>query len=68
MGPRNWLYLVAALVFAMVIVGGATRLTELGLSITQWKPVTGVIPPLSAADGPQLSRNIRRFAIYGIIP
>lgn len=49
-GPRNWLYLVAALVFAMVIVGGATRLTELGLSITQWKPVTGVIPPLSAAE------------------
>src|SRR5271157_471089 len=49
-GPRNWLYLVAALVFAMVIVGGATRLTESGLSITQWKPVTGVIPPLSAAD------------------
>ncbi|MGA9825711.1 MAG: COX15/CtaA family protein, partial [Methylocystis sp.] len=49
-GPRNWLYLVAALVFAMVIVGGATRLTESGLSITQWKPVTGVIPPLSAAE------------------
>ena len=34
----------------MVLVGGATRLTELGLSITQWKPVTGVLPPLSAAD------------------
>ncbi|MFY9832000.1 MAG: COX15/CtaA family protein [Methylocystis sp.] len=49
-GPRNWLYLVAALVFAMVIVGGATRLTESGLSITQWKPVTGVLPPLSAAE------------------
>ena len=47
---RVWLVGVAALVFAMVIVGGATRLTELGLSITQWKPVTGVIPPLDAAD------------------
>ncbi len=47
---RAWLLVVAALVFAMVIVGGATRLTESGLSITQWKPVTGVIPPLSAAD------------------
>ena len=34
----------------MVLVGGATRLTESGLSITQWKPVTGVIPPLSEAD------------------
>ena len=47
---RLWLFAVAALVFAMVLVGGATRLTESGLSITQWKPVTGVIPPLSAAD------------------
>ncbi len=47
---RNWLYVVAALVFAMVLVGGATRLTESGLSIVEWKPVTGVIPPLSAAD------------------
>src|SRR6202050_3025352 len=45
-----WLFAVAALIFAMVLVGGATRLTESGLSITQWKPVTGVIPPLSDAD------------------
>ena len=49
-GVRVWLIVVAALVFAMVLVGGATRLTELGLSITQWKPVTGVVPPLDAAD------------------
>src|SRR3984885_7692610 len=47
---RSWLIAVAGLVFLMVLVGGATRLTESGLSITQWKPVTGVIPPLSAAD------------------
>jgi heme a synthase len=44
---RLWLYAVAALVLAMVLVGGATRLTESGLSITEWKPVTGVMPPLS---------------------
>src|SRR6202451_1490891 len=44
---RLWLYAVAALVLAMVLVGGATRLTESGLSITEWKPVTGVLPPLS---------------------
>src|SRR5437868_15316485 len=44
---RLWLYVVAALVFAMVLVGGATRLTESGLSITEWQPVTGVLPPLS---------------------
>ena len=47
---RLWLWAVAALIFAMVLVGGATRLTESGLSITQWKPIAGVIPPLSGAD------------------
>ncbi len=44
---RLWLWSVAGLIFAMVIVGGATRLTESGLSITEWKPILGVIPPLS---------------------
>ncbi len=47
---RAWLLAVAALIFVMVFVGGATRLTESGLSITQWQPVTGVIPPLGQAD------------------
>jgi len=47
---RLWLYAVAALVLAMVLVGGATRLTESGLSITQWQPVTGVVPPLNEAQ------------------
>jgi cytochrome c oxidase assembly protein subunit 15 len=47
---RNWLWVVAALVFLMVIVGGATRLTESGLSIVEWKPVTGVIPPLNEEE------------------
>jgi cytochrome c oxidase assembly protein subunit 15 len=50
-GPvRVWLALVALLVFAMVIVGGATRLTDSGLSIVEWRPVTGAVPPLSADD------------------
>ena len=44
-----WLWLVAALVFAMVVVGGATRLTESGLSITEWQPLLGAFPPLSDA-------------------
>jgi cytochrome c oxidase assembly protein subunit 15 len=43
---RIWLWTVIALIFLMVCVGGATRLTESGLSITQWKPITGVLPPL----------------------
>jgi heme a synthase len=47
---RLWLYAVAVLVFAMVLVGGATRLTESGLSITEWKPVMGTLPPLSEAQ------------------
>jgi heme a synthase len=47
---RLWLWAVAALVAATVIVGGATRLTGSGLSITEWRPVTGVIPPLTTAD------------------
>ncbi|MGI8525284.1 MAG: COX15/CtaA family protein [Pseudolabrys sp.] len=46
---RGWLIAVAALIFLTLVVGGATRLTESGLSITEWKPVTGVLPPLSAA-------------------
>src|SRR5215467_13474072 len=46
---RAWLIAVAALIFAMVLVGGATRLTESGLSITEWQPVSGTIPPLSQA-------------------
>jgi len=46
----NLLLLTAGLVFAMVVVGGITRLTESGLSITEWNVVTGAIPPLSQAD------------------
>jgi len=45
-----WLFAVAALVFAMVVVGGITRLTESGLSIVRWNPVDGMVPPLNAAD------------------
>src|SRR4051812_21084727 len=46
---RIWLWSIAALIFAMVLVGGATRLTESGLSITEWQPVTGTLPPMSDA-------------------
>ena len=46
---RLWLLAVAALMFVTVVVGGATRLTESGLSIVEWKPVTGVVPPLDAS-------------------
>ena len=44
-----WLFAVAAMIVGIVVVGGITRLTESGLSITEWKPVTGIVPPLSDA-------------------
>src|SRR5215475_12566987 len=47
---RLWLFAVAGLIFLMVLVGGATRLTESGLSIVEWKPVSGTLPPLSDAQ------------------
>lgn len=47
---RIWLYAMAAFVLLMVVVGGITRLTESGLSITSWKPISGAVPPLSDAD------------------
>jgi cytochrome c oxidase assembly protein subunit 15 len=46
----TWLFLGCAMVFFQVIVGGVTRLTESGLSITEWKPVKGVVPPLNEAE------------------
>lgn len=47
---RFWLKVIAFMIFCMVIVGGATRLTNSGLSITEWQPIIGAIPPLTTAD------------------
>ncbi len=47
---RIWLMVLFALVVLMIAVGGLTRLTDSGLSITEWRPLTGAIPPLNAAD------------------
>jgi cytochrome c oxidase assembly protein subunit 15 len=58
----NLLLAVAGLVFAMVVVGGITRLTESGLSITEWKPISGAIPPLTHADW------VREFELYRQTP
>ncbi|RVT40201.1 COX15/CtaA family protein [Sphingobium algorifonticola] len=59
-----WLLAVAALVFAMVLVGGITRLTESGLSITEWKPITGALPPLTAADWAEAFRKYQQIPEY----
>lgn len=58
----NWLLFVAALVFAMVVVGGITRLTESGLSITRWDLISGTLPPLSDEAWE------RAFALYRATP
>lgn len=47
---RAWLMILFALVFIMIAVGGLTRLTDSGLSITEWRPITGALPPMTAAD------------------
>ncbi|MCB1409004.1 MAG: COX15/CtaA family protein [Rhodobacteraceae bacterium] len=47
---RGWLWLMFAMVVAMIAVGGLTRLTDSGLSITEWKPLTGALPPMTQAD------------------
>jgi cytochrome c oxidase assembly protein subunit 15 len=57
-----WLFVMCALVALMVIVGGATRLTDSGLSIVEWRPVTGAIPPMSDADW------LAEFERYKAIP
>jgi cytochrome c oxidase assembly protein subunit 15 len=61
---RIWLGAIALLVIAMILVGGATRLTESGLSITEWKPVTGTIPPLSDADWQDAFEGYKQIPQY----
>src|SRR5271157_277851 len=59
-----WLWSLAALVFLMVVVGGATRLTESGLSITEWKPLTGALPPLKDADWREAFEKYQQIPQY----
>ena len=64
-GPvRWWLIVVAALIAIMVLVGGATRLTESGLSIVEWKPVAGVLPPLTEAQWAQAFEGYKAIPQY----
>lgn len=60
----TWLLIVAFMVFAMVVVGGITRLTESGLSITQWKPITGAIPPLTHEQWMEAFRAYQQIPEY----
>jgi cytochrome c oxidase assembly protein subunit 15 len=62
-----WLFLVILLVIAMVAVGGATRLTDSGLSITEWKPLLGAIPPLNAADWSDAFTKYKTIPEYKLV-
>ena len=62
-----WLFVVCALVALMVMVGGATRLTDSGLSITEWKPVTGAVPPLSETHWLEEFENYKRIPEYELV-
>lgn len=63
----RWLWAVAALIVAMVVVGGITRLTESGLSITEWKPISGAIPPLTDAQWQAEFAAYRRIPEYQLL-
>jgi cytochrome c oxidase assembly protein subunit 15 len=64
---RAWIYTLAALVVLMVAVGGATRLTGSGLSITEWKPVTGAIPPLTEQAWLAEFEKYRQISQYELV-
>ena len=64
---RIWLAIVLVAIFALVLVGGATRLTDSGLSITEWKPVHGVIPPMSESEWQEELELYRQIPEYQLI-
>ncbi len=59
-----WLFACTAVIFAMVILGGVTRLTSSGLSMVDWKPIMGVIPPLNDADWQNTFSRYQQFPEY----
>ena len=64
---RVWLHVIALLIIAMIIVGGATRLTDSGLSITEWQPIHGTIPPLSVAEWQEEFERYRQIPQYELV-
>ena len=62
-----WLWSIAVIVFLMILVGGATRLTDSGLSITEWQPLLGAIPPLSDADWQAAFAKYREIPEYELV-
>lgn len=68
--PRElstWLFVVAGLVFVMIVVGGTTRLTQSGLSMVRWEPVSGIVPPLSEAEWQAEFDTYKAYPEYQVI-
>ena len=63
---RGWLLVLGLMVYAMILIGGATRLTDSGLSITEWAPITGTLPPLSQAGWESELEKYRQTAEYQV--
>lgn len=61
---RAWLLVLGLMVYAMILIGGATRLTDSGLSITEWDPIKGSLPPLSDAAWAELFEKYKTTAEY----
>ena len=59
-----WLLVCAAVIFGMILLGGVTRLTSSGLSMVEWKPLIGIIPPLSQADWQEMFLKYQQFPEY----
>jgi len=66
-GLGLWLLIVAVLVFAIIVVGGITRLTESGLSMVDWRPVTGLLPPLSEDDWQEAFQAYKQYPEYRLV-
>jgi len=64
---RLWLYVIAGLVLAMITVGGATRLTDSGLSITEWQPILGAIPPLTEEHWQEAFAKYKEIPQYHLV-
>ena len=59
-----WLLICATVIFGMILLGGITRLTNSGLSMVEWKPLVGVIPPLSLADWQEMFLKYQQYPEY----
>ncbi len=64
---RIWLFVLAAMVFAMIVIGGITRLTDSGLSITEWQLLLGFLPPLNEADWQEAFQKYKEIPEYNLV-